>query len=238
MNETMVTVVGNVATEPEFRTTAAGVPVVRFRLATTVRRFDRERGAWADAHTSFYTVRAWRALARNLSSSVALGEPLLVHGRLRVQEGEREGGRWSDTSIDALSAGHDLARGTSAFARTATSPTTAVSARATASTSTGTATVARPNGPAERGVHAGPSPSFRHGSLAEPSAGSAGGDRVGARARASPADAGTPAVPGSRGRPEAPPAADARAVNRAAAGRPSAAGRATDADVASGAVPS
>ncbi|WP_461030794.1 single-stranded DNA-binding protein, partial [Streptomyces sparsus] len=172
MNETMVTVVGNVATEPEFRTTAAGVPVVRFRLATTVRRFDRERGGWADAHTSFYTVRAWRALARNLSSSVALGEPLLVHGRLRVQEGEREGGRWSDTSIDALSAGHDLARGTSAFARPAGST------RPTASTSP----AASPNGPSGRGVHADPSPSFGHGSLPDPSAVSAGGDRAGARA--------------------------------------------------------
>ena len=40
MNETLVTVVGNVATEPEMHTTATGVGVTRFRLATTARRWD------------------------------------------------------------------------------------------------------------------------------------------------------------------------------------------------------
>lgn len=119
MNETMVTVVGNAATELDFRETTGGIPVVRFRLATTVRRFDRERGGWADVYTSFYTVWAWRSLARNAKASVTIGEPLVVQGKLRVQEGEREGKRWSDTSIEAITIGHDLARGTSAFARVA-----------------------------------------------------------------------------------------------------------------------
>lgn len=119
VNETMVTVVGNAATELDFRETAGGVPVVRFRLATTARRFDREQGMWVDAYTSFYTVWAWRGLAQNAKASVAVGEPLIVQGKLRVQENEREGKRWSDTSIDAVTIGHDLARGTSAFVRVA-----------------------------------------------------------------------------------------------------------------------
>lgn len=115
MSETLVTVVGNVATRPEFRKTPTGVPVARFRLAATARRFDRERGGWSDGHTSFYTVWAWRSLGEHVVASVGVGEPLLVQGRLRVREEERDGKRWISADIDAVAAGHDLTRGTSAF---------------------------------------------------------------------------------------------------------------------------
>nr|WP_064455278.1 single-stranded DNA-binding protein [Streptomyces sp. NBRC 109436] len=95
MNESWVTVVGNAATRPDFWETAAGVAVARFRLAATVRRWDRGRDAWVDAYTSFYTVWAWRSLAANVAGSVSLGEPLVVHGTLRVRERawDREGER-------------------------------------------------------------------------------------------------------------------------------------------------
>lgn len=91
MNDTVVTVVGNVATRPEYRQTASGAGVVRFRLAATARRWDRARESWVDGSTSFYTVWAWRALAENLAASVTIGEPLLVHGKLRVREEWRDG---------------------------------------------------------------------------------------------------------------------------------------------------
>ncbi|MEE4592197.1 single-stranded DNA-binding protein [Streptomyces sp. DSM 41524] len=81
---------GNAATRPDFWETAAGVAVARFRLAATVRRWDRGRDAWADAYTSFYTVWTWRSLAANVAGSVSLGEPLVVHGTLRVREREQE----------------------------------------------------------------------------------------------------------------------------------------------------
>ncbi|WP_079063871.1 single-stranded DNA-binding protein [Streptomyces sp. NRRL F-4489] len=121
MNDTMVTLVGNVATAVEHRETPAGVPVARFRMATTSRRWDRARECWTDGETSFYTVRSWRALADNVAASVAVGEPVVVQGRLRLREGEQPpekgGGRWFAAEIDALAIGHDLARGTSAFRR-------------------------------------------------------------------------------------------------------------------------
>lgn len=117
MNETLVTVVGNVATEPETTVTATGVAVTRFRLATTSRRWDAERGAWTDGPTSFYTVRAWRTLAGNVNESVGLGEPLVVHGRLRVREEEKDGRRYLSAEVEAVAVGHDLARGVSRFTR-------------------------------------------------------------------------------------------------------------------------
>ncbi|WP_030855662.1 single-stranded DNA-binding protein [Streptomyces griseus] len=117
MNDTTVTLVGNVATAVEYRDTVAGA-VARFRFAVTARRWDREQAVWTDGATSFYTVSAWRALGANLAASVSVGEPLVVHGRLRVREDERDGQRKTFVDIDALAVGHDLTRGTSAFRRT------------------------------------------------------------------------------------------------------------------------
>ncbi len=123
MTDTMVTLTGNAATAVEHRYTKDGAAAARFRMACTPRRFDREQGRWADGPTSFYTVRAWRALADNLAASVAVGEPLVVRGRLTVREGEhppeRGGGKWFAAEIDAVAIGHDLTRGTAAFRRAA-----------------------------------------------------------------------------------------------------------------------
>ncbi len=117
MSETLVTLVGNVATQPELKMTSTGVPVARFRMATTERRFDRASDRWTDGHTSFYTVWAWRALGENVSGSVGIGEPVIVQGRLRVHEREDKGQSHLSAGVDAVTVGHDLNRGTSAFRR-------------------------------------------------------------------------------------------------------------------------
>ena len=118
MSETMVTVVGNVATAPVYRELPSG-PVARFRLASTTRRRDRETGTWTDGHTSFFTIWAWRTLGTNVAASLSVGEPVIVQGRLRVRGEDRDGGQqWMSADIDAVAVGHDLARGTAAFHRT------------------------------------------------------------------------------------------------------------------------
>ncbi|MBD9731135.1 single-stranded DNA-binding protein [Streptomyces sp. H28] len=117
MNETMVCAVGNVATSPVYRELASG-PSARFRLAVTARYWDREKGMWTDGHTNFFTVWANRQLATNAAASLSVGEPVVVQGRLKVRTEQRDGqqGRVS-ADIDAVTIGHDLARGTSAFRR-------------------------------------------------------------------------------------------------------------------------
>ncbi|MGI5352449.1 single-stranded DNA-binding protein [Streptomyces sp. CA-250714] len=117
MNETYVTVAGNVATKVDHWTSPSGVAVARFRLASTVRRFDKHKECWTDASTSFYTVWAWRGLATNVASSVARGEPVVVRGQLRIVEDEREGRRYLSADLLASTVGHDLTRGTAAFVR-------------------------------------------------------------------------------------------------------------------------
>ncbi|MFD6908798.1 single-stranded DNA-binding protein [Streptomyces sp. NPDC060077] len=117
MNETMVCVVGNVATRPVYRETASG-PAARFRVAVTSRYWDREKSAWADGHTNFFTVWANRQLATNTAASLSVGEPVIVQGRLKVRTETREGQQgWMSADIDAAAIGHDLTRGTTAFRR-------------------------------------------------------------------------------------------------------------------------
>ncbi|MBD9702814.1 single-stranded DNA-binding protein [Streptomyces sp. ID01-12c] len=117
MNETMVCVVGNVATQPVCKELATGSSA-RFRLAVTSRYWDREKNEWTDGHTNFFTVWARRTLAANVASSVALGDPVVVHGRLKVRTEQRDGQSRVSADVDAVAVGHDLSRGTSAFRRT------------------------------------------------------------------------------------------------------------------------
>lgn len=117
MNETVITVVGYVATEPTERVTAVGARVVSFRLASTERRFDKKLNGWRDVSTTFYTVSCWRNTAENAFDSVAKGDPVIVHGKLRHSTYEREGQTRSVLEIDASALGHDIAKGVSRFTK-------------------------------------------------------------------------------------------------------------------------
>ena len=117
MNETLVTVAGNVAGEPRFRVTAGGVRVASFRLASTERRFNKELGSWRDGDTVYYTVTCWRTMAENVSESVQKGHPVVVHGRLHVSSYEKEGQTRTAVEIEARSLGHDLSWGVSTFTK-------------------------------------------------------------------------------------------------------------------------
>ncbi|MCL3996393.1 single-stranded DNA-binding protein [Streptomyces lavenduligriseus] len=129
MNETIVCVVGNVATQPVYRESAAG-PSARFRLAVTARYWDREKSAWTDGHTNFFTVWANRQLAVNVAACVEVGQPVVVQGRLKVRTETREGQQpWASADIDAVTIGHDLARGTALFQRAARPDAPAAAAR-------------------------------------------------------------------------------------------------------------
>ena len=117
MHEAHMTVVGNVATDVTCGLSANGHPLARFRLASTVRRYDAKREAWVDGSTSFYTVWAWRTLATNVAASVMVGQPVVVQGQLRLREGERDGRKFFSADLIAATVGHDLSRGTAAFVR-------------------------------------------------------------------------------------------------------------------------
>ncbi|WP_051468566.1 single-stranded DNA-binding protein [Actinomadura oligospora] len=116
MNEAQITVIGWVADTPQFLITANGTPYLSMRLACTPRRFDRTTGQWADVETMFLTVNCWRGLAENINSSeFARGHPVIVTGRLRIRQYERDGQWRYCAEIEATTLGHDLTRGTADF---------------------------------------------------------------------------------------------------------------------------
>lgn len=117
MNETEVTVGGRVVADPEHRTTRGGVQFTTFRIASTVRRRTRE-GVWVDGPTSFYNVATYRALGANSHESLGKGDPVVVHGRLTINDWQRSDNSWgSSADIEALSVGHDLTYGTTEYSK-------------------------------------------------------------------------------------------------------------------------
>jgi single-strand DNA-binding protein len=93
MNETQLTLTGNLVDDPELRFTPSGQPVAKFRIASTPRYFDKQANAWKDGDSLFLTVNAWRQAAENVAESMTRGTRAIVTGRLcqrsyETKEGE------------------------------------------------------------------------------------------------------------------------------------------------------
>ena len=113
----IITLTGIVGTEPRAVTTAEGLAITSFRLASTQRRFDKAQEKWIDGDTNWYSITTFRQLATNAAVSVKKGERILVTGRLRIREWESGGKSGTNIDIEADSLGHDLSWGTAAFSR-------------------------------------------------------------------------------------------------------------------------
>lgn len=127
-----ITVMGNVAGDPEFKITAGGLAVVNFRLGSAQRRLDRPTGTWVDDGTNWYNVSAFRGLAEHIAASVTKGQPLVVTGRLRLRPWEAGGKKGVSIDIDADTVGHDLRWGTTTYTKQVTAQAAASSAATSA----------------------------------------------------------------------------------------------------------
>ncbi|MEV0397601.1 single-stranded DNA-binding protein [Polymorphospora rubra] len=119
MYDTNVTIIGNVLTAPEWRrTTQTGTLVANFKVASTARRLDRENNRWVDGNSLRVRVNCWRKLAEGVASSLMVGDPVVVVGRMYTRD-------WTDTDgnhrvmyeLEAVAVGHDLSRGRAKFVR-------------------------------------------------------------------------------------------------------------------------
>jgi single-strand DNA-binding protein len=118
MNDTEVTVVGNVVDSPR-RVRLENSAVTNFRLASTARRYDSGRQEFVDAGTLWVDVEAWGELGGNVARSVSKGDPVIVRGTLTTRSWESENGRRSTPQIRANAVGPNLARGWAEFRRPA-----------------------------------------------------------------------------------------------------------------------
>ncbi|MCK9795750.1 single-stranded DNA-binding protein [Isoptericola sp. 4D.3] len=118
MNEVSITVGGFVGTKPTLNRSPNGVEWTTFRVASTRRVRDPRNGEWSDGQTLWFTVKSFRAGARNVAESLSQGDPVVVAGRLSTEEWvDKEGkDRWQ-LVIDANAVGPDATRGLARFTR-------------------------------------------------------------------------------------------------------------------------
>jgi single-strand DNA-binding protein len=124
MLTTSVTLVGNLASDVTLRATASSV-VANFRIAVSDGYFDRKSQTWVDRPPVYLSVSAWRALGENCAQSLAKGQPVVVVGRLRQREYEKDGRTVVVHEVEAERVGHDLTRGQAVFTRSRRGPQTA-----------------------------------------------------------------------------------------------------------------
>ncbi len=116
MNDTTITVVGNVADAPR-RTNTQNGPVTNFRVASTPRRYDAKQETFVDGITLWIDVECWNALSANVSASISKGDPVIVRGTLRTDSWETDTGRRYKPQLRAVAVGPDLAKGQAVFKR-------------------------------------------------------------------------------------------------------------------------
>jgi single-strand DNA-binding protein len=122
MYETTMTMIGRLATAVSGVNFNDGGLKATFRMASTERRFDRGLQQWVDGSRLFLTVVCWRGLAEHVLATLGVGDPVIVQGRLRSREYEKDGRVHSVIELEAASVGPDLARCTATVARKSAQP--------------------------------------------------------------------------------------------------------------------
>jgi single-strand DNA-binding protein len=137
MNDTTITIIGNLVEDPELRFTPSGQPVAKFRIASTPRYLDKASGQWKDGDSLFLTVNVWRQMAENVAESLTRGTRAIVTGRLKQRSYEtKEGEKRTVYEIEADEVGPSL-RSASAKVAKVTRGSQAAPAAAAASSGTG-----------------------------------------------------------------------------------------------------
>lgn len=107
--EIEVRVTGNLTADPELRYTQGGTPVVNFTVASTPRRFDRERNEWVDGAATFLRCTAWRAFAENVANTLRKGTAVVLVGSLAQREyQDREGNKRVTYEVEVQHIGPSL----------------------------------------------------------------------------------------------------------------------------------
>ena len=86
-----VTLIGNLGSDPEYKTLQDGTPVASFKIATT--ETYRLKTGEIESHTDWHTIIAWRALATFAHQYVHKGSLLYVEGKLRQRQYEDKDGQ-------------------------------------------------------------------------------------------------------------------------------------------------
>jgi single-strand DNA-binding protein len=120
--ETVITVIGNLTSDPELRYTQNGKAVSNFTIASTPRTLDRASNEWKDGEALFLRASVWGDFAEHVSSSLTKGSRVIVQGRLKQRSYEtKEGEKRTSFELDVDEIGPSLRYATAQVTRASSS---------------------------------------------------------------------------------------------------------------------
>ena len=120
--ETVITVVGNLTSDPELRYTQNGLAVANFTIASTPRSFDRASNDWKDGDALFLRASVWREFAEHVAGSLTKGSRVIATGRLKQRSYEtKEGEKRTSIELEVDEIGPSLRYATAQVTRTSSS---------------------------------------------------------------------------------------------------------------------
>jgi single-strand DNA-binding protein len=118
--ETVITVVGNLTSDPELRYTQNGLAVANFTIASTPRNFDRASNEWKDGEALFLRASVWREFAEHVAGSLTKGSRVIATGRLKQRSYEtKEGEKRTTIELEVDEIGPSLRYATAQVSRAA-----------------------------------------------------------------------------------------------------------------------
>lgn len=108
---TTLTIVGNLAQDPELKFTNNGKAVAVFTVISS-KSVKKPDGTWESSDITPWTIKCWNRLAENVADSLRKGVGVVVHGSA-IQtswEDKNSGERKSRMEVTAFSVGVDLKR--------------------------------------------------------------------------------------------------------------------------------
>lgn len=117
--ETVITVVGNLTSDPELRYTQNGLAVANFTIASTPRTLDRGSNEWKDGEALFLRASVWREYAEQVAGSLTKGSRVIAVGRLKQRSYEtKEGEKRTSMELEIDEIGPSLRYATAQVTRT------------------------------------------------------------------------------------------------------------------------
>jgi single-strand DNA-binding protein len=120
--ETVITVVGNLTSDPELRYTQGGAAVANFTIASTPRTFDRASNEWKDGEALFLRASVWKEFAEHVAASLTKGSRVMAQGRLKQRSYEtKEGEKRTSMELEIDEIGPSLRYATAQVTRASSS---------------------------------------------------------------------------------------------------------------------
>ena len=118
--ETVITVIGNLTSDPELRWTPSGAAVANVTIASTPRTLDRQTQEWKDGDALFLRCNVWRQAAENVAESLTRGSRVMAQGRLKQRSFEtKEGEKRTVVELEVDEIGPSLRYATATVAKAA-----------------------------------------------------------------------------------------------------------------------